>query len=267
MRTFRTFGTYAVILSFAGAMAFACSGKDETDGGDGDGDTSRPVDGATGAVCEVPEDCFPDVAEGELLGEAICLDRVDEGYCTHECVEDADCCGAEGECEEDVNQVCAPFESTGTMMCFLSCEEEDIDAAQDWEEPPADESEYCQQGAGYDFICRSSGGGSENRKICVPGDCGVGEDCSEDAHCDTDLTCVTDYAGGYCALAGCQADLDCPDGSVCVDDGGAEPICMVTCAAESDCSFCRADSVHGTCTADVATVDDATVSVCIPERN
>lgn len=238
----------------------SCGGGDESGGGDGDGDGDRPDDGATGAVCEVPEDCFPDVPEGELSGDAVCLDRVDEGYCTHECETDADCCAAEGECEEGVAQVCGPFESTGLMMCFLGCENEDVDA-----DPNAvDANDFCQKNVSTDFICRSTGGGSENRQICVPGDCGLGKDCTVDEDCGADLVCNTDYDGGYCTVADCEVDADCPDDSVCVDDG-AGTLCMKECASDVDCSACRAEGAAGTCRDDADLVESAGVSVCVPD--
>ncbi len=256
-------GSSLLVVSLCGSLLTACG----DDSGSSKNEDSRPDDGQTGAVCEAAADCFPDVPEGELAGDAICLDRVDEGYCTHECTADDDCCAADGECDADVNQVCSPFESTGQMVCFLSCEKEDVQAAQaNWDAPPEDDAEYCQRGAGYDFICRSSGGGSNNRKVCVPGDCGLGADCVEDADCTGDLTCVDNYRGGYCAETGCSTDADCPNDSVCVDDGGAEPLCMRTCNSQADCSFCRADGVLGSCIEDVTTVDDATAAVCIPEK-
>lgn len=140
-----------LVLTFALAL-FGCK-DDELDAGD-----EGSPDNA-GEVCEVADDCYPDV-EGELSGEAQCLDRVESGYCTHLCETDDDCCAVEGECESDLKQVCAPFESTGLKMCFLSCEGEDVGEQ--------DENEYCQEHAHERFICRSTGGGSENRKVCVP---------------------------------------------------------------------------------------------------
>ena len=267
MKTLGNVGTRLLALSFACGVAFACSGKSDKNGGsgDGDGDDSRPPPGETGSFCETADECFPDVAEGELLGEAICLDRVDDGYCTHECTVDEDCCAVEGECTLDARQVCSPFESTGTMMCFLSCEGSDLAAAEDWDDPPEDESDYCQKGAGADFICRSSGGGAANRKVCVPGDCEVGADCVETSDCTGDLTCVTDFKGGYCTQTGCAADSECPTGSVCVDNGGDENICLRTCNAASDCSFCRAAGFHAACESEVATVEGNTEAVCVPE--
>ena len=61
------------------------------------------------------------------------------------------------------------------MMCFISCENDDVEG---------DADAFCQ---GYhpDFICRSTGGGSANRKVCVPGGgnggCGQPSDCPDSA--------------------------------------------------------------------------------------
>jgi hypothetical protein len=44
--------------------------------------------------------------------------------------------------------------------CFLSCEPTEVG--------DLDESEYCRVNAHSSFGCRSTGGGSENRKVCVP---------------------------------------------------------------------------------------------------
>jgi hypothetical protein len=46
------------------------------------------------------------------------------------------------------------------MMCFLSCEADVIGNL--------DEATYCHDFAHVDFGCRSSGGGVQNRKVCVP---------------------------------------------------------------------------------------------------
>lgn len=109
-----------------------------------------------GNSCEVPDDCYEGVEEGDLSSPALCLDRVEAGYCTHECDTDADCCAADGECDDDAaEQVCAPFESTGQRLCFLSCE--------------GQAEGYCEEEISSDFGCRSTGGGSENRKVCTPG--------------------------------------------------------------------------------------------------
>ena len=118
----------------------------------------------TGEACSVPDDCYEDVVDEDrdmIAGEIECLDRVEGGYCTHQCETDDDCCTVEGECLTDHPQVCSPFENeSGIKRCFLACEAEDIG--------DLEENEYCHQFAHEDFGCRSSGGGSENRKVCVP---------------------------------------------------------------------------------------------------
>jgi hypothetical protein len=113
-----------------------------------------------GQPCEAPTDCYPDVDHTELAGEVECLDRVEGGYCTHLCEVDEDCCAVPGECLAGYPQVCAPFENSNVKRCFLSCE---ADVIGDLEE-----NEYCRVNAFEDFSCRSTGGGSENRKICSP---------------------------------------------------------------------------------------------------
>lgn len=122
------------------------------------GDQGDSGNGMAGAACEVFEDCYPDANLEEIQGDVMCLDRVPGGYCTHTCSSDADCCAAEGECDARL-QVCAPFESTGMMMCFLSCE--DADVGED------DPDGYCHDYASPEFSCRSTGGGSNNRKVCA----------------------------------------------------------------------------------------------------
>jgi hypothetical protein len=58
------------------------------------------------------------------------------------------------------------------MLCFLSCEEDDIRAHEHelfGDGGTLDATLFCQRRAGAQFSCRSSGGGSQNRKVCVPG--------------------------------------------------------------------------------------------------
>lgn len=143
--------TAGIGLSLALVLGTSCS--------DGDpGDSSSPDQ--AGEACVAPDECYPDVEPGALLGDPICLDRVEGGYCTHLCQTDADCCAVEGECRSEFPQVCAPFENTGMMMCFLSCEAADIG--------DADEGAFCQEQVHPAFGCRSTGGGATNRKVCVP---------------------------------------------------------------------------------------------------
>lgn len=98
------------------------------------------------ASCEEPADCeVPEDAEAE------CLDKSSAGFCTWQC-------GADSECElegDEWARVCAPFESNPGSYCFPSCRE-DVE----------DEADACPEGTS----CRSTGGGSDNRKICFPDD-------------------------------------------------------------------------------------------------
>jgi hypothetical protein len=226
--------------------------------GDDDDATGATSPDQVGSVCEVPDDCYPD-AEAELQGEVLCLDRVPEGYCTHECVDDMDCCAVAGECATDFAQVCSPFESTGDRMCFLSCEDAEVEAA-----GAPDEQSFCHNEVSSSFVCRSSGGGAANRKVCVPGDCGIGAACGEDVACAADLECLDGFEGGYCGTRGCAGDGDCAEDARCVtfDD---ENLCVKRCNVEGDCGLCRGEDVAAACTEDVAFADaEGSGSVCVP---
>ena len=110
--------------------------------------------------------CYPGLEAGALAGEATCLSQLQSGYCTHTCQTDADCCSVPGECRTGFKQVCAPFESTGQSYCFLSCAASDVASAPD--AGTTDPTIYCQTWANASFTCRSTGGGSSNRKFCGP---------------------------------------------------------------------------------------------------
>ena len=214
-----------VVCTLALLGASACSDKSDKSSQD----TSSDRIENTGAACQIPSDCYPNVDVATIQGEVRCLDRVHDGYCTHLCETDDDCCAADGECTENIRQVCSPFESTDLTMCFLSCEKSDLVAPEDAPaSDPIDDNEYCQREAGAEFICRSSGGGSENRKVCVPGDCGgVGSSCGADGDCEDGLTCLADFDGGYCGLLGCSANEDCPDGTACVQHPNGNNYCYL----------------------------------------
>jgi len=140
-----------VAVGFA-VVPFACGGDDAPPGGE-----------QTGQSCTSAAQCFPDTHDAALHGgPAVCMDRVPGGYCTHICTTDADCCAVPGECRTGYPQVCAPFESTGMKYCFLSCESVPGDAG------VTDTDAFCHAYANKAFGCRSTGGGSENRKVCVP---------------------------------------------------------------------------------------------------
>ncbi len=247
-------------LSLVVLLGVGCSSDDP--GGSGTNGTHGTDGGSpdlVGSVCEAPSDCYPGVDPASLAGEIECLDRVREGYCTHQCMADEDCCAVEGECISPLPQVCSPFESADAMMCFLSCEDEDVMAG-----GAEDPAVFCQNEVGPDFICRSSGGGANNRKICVPGDCGVGAACGSDADCSGDFTCQGGFNGGYCGVSGCADDSDCPADSLCVSGGGSS-YCARTCATEGDCSFCRGSDVAATCTSEVEFLGAGGSTVCVPD--
>jgi hypothetical protein len=181
------------------ALAVSCDDDDRNDD-DGSSSSGTGLTDQTGEACAVADDCFATIARDDIEGEIQCLDRVDGGYCTHDCIDDEDCCAVEGECEDGQTQVCGPFESTNLMLCFISCEDADIDNL--------DPEEYC---AGFhaDFICRSTGGGGDNRKVCVPsgnGACTVIDDCPTGFE-----NCCENILGDYRCY-----DAAAADGRVCL---------------------------------------------------
>lgn len=125
----------------------------------------------TGQACKVPNDCYTGFDAQALKGTAACIDTVTNGYCTHECTQDSDCCAVPGECRTGLKQVCAPFTNSTVKYCFLSCEPEDIANAADGGDAGVDAgssgSDYCSSQASTDFGCRASGGGAP-RKVCLP---------------------------------------------------------------------------------------------------
>jgi hypothetical protein len=188
-----------IAFSMLGALfAVQCGGDDTTENApppDSGFDSSNPgldsgsnpgLDSGspelTGQSCTVEAECYP-ALDGATLqgGAAVCLSHILGGYCTHVCTKDEDCCALPGECRTALRQVCAPFESTGQMLCFLSCEDRDIRTADAGADVsiPTDPATYCQAEVAADFGCRSTGGGAENRKVCIPG--AVGPDATTDA--------------------------------------------------------------------------------------
>jgi hypothetical protein len=114
----------------------------------------------TGAGCMVAKDCYANVTG--IHGQVSCLTQVTGGYCTHSCSTDADCCAAKNECSDATAhpEVCAPLENNGATNCFLSCEGDVLQGM--------DPDAYCASFANHNFTCRSTGGGSANRKVCLP---------------------------------------------------------------------------------------------------
>lgn len=159
---------FAVAASLSFALGVACGTSDSSSAS-----VSGPADGGspeqTGQTCKAATDCYPSLEAGALKGAVQCLDRVTNGYCTHLCNTDADCCAVPGECRTGLKQVCAPFESTGQNMCFLSCEDSDVKSAPDaGPDAGTGADAYCHAFASTAFGCRSTGGGKNNRKVCLP---------------------------------------------------------------------------------------------------
>jgi hypothetical protein len=118
-----------------------------------------------GTPCSVPDDCYPDVQDKtKIMGQVVCLTQYPNGYCTHRCTVDTDCCAVSGECRTGFKQVCSSFENQPDLYCLVSCADADIAASPN--EGTTDPTAYCQKFAGSTLTCRSSGGGSLNRKFC-----------------------------------------------------------------------------------------------------
>lgn len=186
------FALVVVSASAGFAVAVACSSSSDNAGSTtpdaslGDGGP-RGVEQA-GQACTSAAQCYPDKAAqdaGEagaqlsIKGAITCLDRVPNGYCTHVCTSDSDCCAVPGECRTGIKQVCSPFTNDSTTKyCFLSCESADIQsgiaanvAAGGWDGGAYDgglENGYCYYYASVYATCRSSGGGAQNRQVCIP---------------------------------------------------------------------------------------------------
>ena len=260
-------GLAMLVVSIIALIPFSgCGGDGGTGAGGGGGGNplgpDRPDD--TGAACKAASDCYPGIDTSKIPGDVDCLDRIPGGYCTQTCSKDTDCCAVAGECKAKIHDVCSPFESEKRTLCFLSCEHDDLF-------PPAgesgsvDEQEFCQREAGRAFICRSSGGGSDNRKICVPGDCSVGAACGGDADCASGLSCITSLTHGYCGAKGCSSSDACPSDSLCVKHPDGNDYCLKRCEGESDCTFCRGVDDPIACTGGVNFVGTgASGKVCMP---
>ena len=131
----------------------------------GDDEPPPPAQTNTGSSCTADNQCFAGLDGAALSGGGpLCLTRASGGYCTHHCGVDTDCCAVLGECPSGLQEVCASFESTGEMYCFLSCEQSAVTKA-----GLTDSNVFCQQYASRSFICRSTGGGANQRKVCLPG--------------------------------------------------------------------------------------------------
>ncbi|WP_394835723.1 hypothetical protein LVJ94_02190 [Pendulispora rubella] len=141
---------FACVLACCCALA-ACSSSDDSN--------DRPA--PTGLTCSNTNQCYAGLDAGALRGNAVCLTELQGGYCTHTCTADADCCAIAGECPNGIKEVCSPVQSAEQKYCVLSCESADLPAG-------ADATAFCRERANPNFTCRSTGGGSQNRKFCGP---------------------------------------------------------------------------------------------------
>ena len=120
----------------------ACSGSDASGPGTGVDPGVRGFEPA-GQACTQAAQCYTALSAmadggvgdggagdgGALRGVVTCITKVTNGYCTHTCAQDSDCCAVPGECLTGVKQVCSPFENQGAQYCLLSCEDADVQSA------------------------------------------------------------------------------------------------------------------------------------------
>ncbi|WP_394823116.1 hypothetical protein [Pendulispora albinea] len=141
----------AILFASIGCLlVVACSSDDK----------SEPPATATGLTCSNANQCYVGLDAATVKGHVVCLTQLKDGYCTHTCTSDADCCAVPGECKHG-KEVCAPVQSAEGKYCVLSCEASNLPAG-------TEATAYCQQHANPNFTCRSTGGGSDNRKFCGP---------------------------------------------------------------------------------------------------
>ena len=109
-----------------------------------------------GVPCQSAAQCYPLIDAASLIGTATCMIPPSDGYCTHTCTQDSDCCAVPGECRTGLSQVCTTYTSTTGKYCMLSCEGD-----------AGDPQAYCHLYAHQSFVCAASGGG-DPRKVCKP---------------------------------------------------------------------------------------------------
>jgi hypothetical protein len=180
---------FSLLLASAAvaAVVIACGGSDAGSPGTG---TAAGVDGGArgsepaGQTCTAPSQCYAGVTDagadgGGISGTVTCLTKVTNGYCTHTCTQDSECCRAPGECLTGVAEVCSPLSNQPEQYCFLSCADADVQRAiaangsAGYYDGGANDAgsvadAYCRSYAGTSTSCRSSGGGTKNRKVCLP---------------------------------------------------------------------------------------------------
>lgn len=134
------------VFLVVGAVVIACSSSTQV-----------------GQPCTSASQCYPGIDAAAIQGTPTCLTSITNGYCTHTCTTNADCCAVSGECKSGYKEICAPFESNPQTYCVLSCDPADIAASGNGTMDP---NTYCQKFGNASFTCRSTGGGSSNVKFC-----------------------------------------------------------------------------------------------------
>jgi hypothetical protein len=148
-------GSAATVLLCVGAsIVLACSSSSNAGG---------PAV-QTGTACTSAANCYSGLDAAALHGQVVCLTQLQNGYCSHACQTDADCCAVPGECPAGFKEICAPLQSVPQTYCFLSCDPANIPASAGTTDP----NTFCQRFANAGFTCRSTGGGANNKKFCGP---------------------------------------------------------------------------------------------------
>jgi hypothetical protein len=180
--------------------------------------TDKLAPGVAGEACSADMDC----QGGRCMMSDLLMTSYPSGYCTGNCISDADC--GDG-------AVCGEAFAGQAGTCYRTCAE-DSDCARD----------------GY--RCRASVFPPGAAKRCLPGseplaDGVVGEPCTQDSDCGG-ATCLQTMAAGmntqralpdgYCS-GSCVEDLDCGAGGRCSGSFGgfAMGSCYLGCVEDTDC--------------------------------
>lgn len=190
--------------------------------------------GFVGLPCAKDQECRQ-AADFEYKDSAVCLDWPG-GYCTSlgctkgQCPAGAECLGI------------TPNKPACAQLCSSNAD--------------------CRPGGSYGCKAVADPEG-KLVKVCyqVKKKGATGEGCSGHQDCFGEASCMTSFAGGYCAVLGCDAQNPCLEGTACVLVGGVAA-CLKKCALDEDCQ------VPGDLPRSCAKVKSATVygekhSVCV----
>src|SRR5215472_288737 len=110
-----TFAVSAIPVGLA--LAIACSSN-----------SSGPPPGQTGSGCTTAAQCYPGLDAAALQGTVTCLTQLQNGYCSHTCQTNVNCCAVPGECPTGLKEVCSPLQSAGLTYCLVACDTASIAA-------------------------------------------------------------------------------------------------------------------------------------------